>query len=199
MSPDDSFAVLLARLRAGDERAAELLVCEFTTRLLALARSRLQAALRGKVDAEDVVQSVFKSFFVRQAAGQFELTSRDGLWGLLARLTVRKCTARARYFRTEGRDVHREVSAPAADPDGAEWEALAHEPTPEEAAVLTETVELLVRELGNRGEILVLALQGEPVATISAQLGCSERTVYRVLEIVGKRLKHMHDEKSDPP
>ena len=36
------------------------------------------------------MQSVFKSFFVRQGQGQFELDNWDSLWGLLVRITLRK-------------------------------------------------------------------------------------------------------------
>ena len=51
--------------------------------------------------------------------------------------------------------------------------------------MLTETIERLMRSLeGRHREILALSLQGHPPAEISARLGCTERTVYRVLERV---------------
>src|SRR5271155_2135413 len=99
MPSDPSFDALMDRLRAGDAAAATRLFEEYAGRLTALARSRLAAALRGKVDAEDVMQSVFKSFFLLHAARPFDLDSRDSLWGLLARLTVCKCARKAEHFR----------------------------------------------------------------------------------------------------
>jgi hypothetical protein len=53
---------LLARFRAGDERAAEELFPRFAERLIAVAKARLSAKLARRVGAEDVVQSAYRSF-----------------------------------------------------------------------------------------------------------------------------------------
>src|SRR5437773_1756774 len=83
MAPSDSFADVIARLQAGDDKAAREIVGRFTARLIALARTHLDQRLKQKVDPEDVLQSVYKSFFVRFAQGQFELKNWESLWGLL--------------------------------------------------------------------------------------------------------------------
>src|SRR6266852_3707821 len=80
MSRDNSFDALMTRLRAGDEDAANELFHLFASRLIGLARRQLDRRIRQKVDAEDVVQSVFKSFFLRHANGKFELSNWDNLW-----------------------------------------------------------------------------------------------------------------------
>src|SRR4051794_21953217 len=98
MAADQDFADVMARLRAGDEVAAQEVFGRYAHRLIALARSRLGERLRPKVDAEDVVQSVFKSFFVRYAEDRFDLGGWDGLWSLLTVITLRKCGYRTRYF-----------------------------------------------------------------------------------------------------
>lgn len=74
MSEEPSFARLLTRLREGDEGAAEEIFREYSARLIALARSRLGDRLRAKVDPEDVLQSVFRTFFLRYAGGQYDLS-----------------------------------------------------------------------------------------------------------------------------
>src|SRR5690242_9456367 len=61
VASEPSFADLMARLRAGDDAAAAALFQRFATRLIALARGRLDGLVRRKVDPEDVVQSVFRS------------------------------------------------------------------------------------------------------------------------------------------
>lgn len=190
MSQDESFDALIDRLRAGDEEAAAAVFRRFTGRLVALARSRLDTVMRAKVDPESVVQSALGSFFRREADRPFELDGWDGLWGLLARITLRKCGRRVEYFRAARRDVRREIGPPAADDSGPSWEALAREPTPPEAAVLAETVEGLLDGLEGRDrEIVVLALQGHTAPEISGQLDRPLRTVYRVLGRVRKRLE----------
>src|SRR5262245_42851991 len=134
MSAHRSFDDVMARLRAGDPGAATLVFERFAQRLMGLARARLDGPTRRKVDPEDVLQSVFRSFFLRHAAGQFQFEGWDGLWGMLVLLTVRKCGRTAEKFRRGRRNVQREVAL-NGDADGApSWEALAREPTPEEAA-----------------------------------------------------------------
>jgi len=191
MAENSSFDDLMARLRAGDEAAASQVFHQFGNRLIALARSRLGSLPRHKQDPEDVLQSVMKSFFLRQADGQFDLDDWDNLWSLLVQITVRKCGRRIRYFRRECRDVQRERPyGPAADDSGPDWEAAAAEPTPLEAATLAELVEHVMGQL-NEGErrMLMLSLQGYSAAEISAEVGRSERTVFRLLQWVRELLQ----------
>src|SRR5262245_38046641 len=151
MSTNSSFADLVARLQAGDKDAATAIFSRFAQRLIGLARSRLDATVRQKVDPEDVVQSVYKSFFIRFSDGEFELKGWDSLWALLTVLTVRKCGHKIEYFRAARRDVrHERAPAPFADHSSKSWEAIAREPTPAEAVALAETVELLLRTLDDR-------------------------------------------------
>lgn len=199
--PDRAFAELMDRLRAGDADAAAAIFHRFAQRLCALARGRLDRLVRPKLDPEDVLQSVFHSFFARHADGQFELDGWDSLWGMLVVLTVRKCGRRVGYYRAARRDVEREVADPPAPAAGdADWEAIAREPTPAEAALLTETVERLMQRLeGRERQILALSLQGLTTAEISAQVGRTERTVQRVLERVRKWLERMRAEQPEAP
>src|SRR5580658_860276 len=118
MSPEESFVVMVARLRARDKDAAERVWTQFVCRLIALARENLDTRVRGKIDPEDVVQSVFHSFFHRHAEGQYELTSWNGLWGLLAQITVRKCVRQERRFHGPVHDVGKEI-ANASSGDGS--------------------------------------------------------------------------------
>lgn len=189
MSTSDSFASWMARLRAGDQNAATCMVDEFTRRLMGLARRRLPAPLRSKVDPEDVVQSVFRSFFTRQADGQFEMTDRSALWNLLAMITLRKCGHRVDHFLAACRDVTREVTPPPAADSAESWEALGREPTPVEAAMLLETIEHLMRTLDERDRsVLEMSLQGHNVQEISEQLCCAERTIERSQQRIRQNL-----------
>src|SRR5262249_31781480 len=113
MSPDRSFEGVMARLRAGDNEAATRVFNRFANRLIELAQKKLNPKTRRKLDPEDVLQSVFRSFFARQAAGTLkEPESWDNLWGLLVVLTLRKCGRRINYFHLACRDVDREEPYP---------------------------------------------------------------------------------------
>ncbi len=198
-APDRSFDDLMTRLRAGDDDAAAEVFRRFTHRLIGLARSRLDHLIRGKLDPEDILQSVYRTFFSRHARDGFDLGSWDSLWGMLTVITVRKCDYRRKFFHTARRDVGREV-APATDaaPEHDDH-VLARDPTPSEAARLTETVEVLMKELsGREREMLALGLQGCDVPEISARVARSERTVQRVLKRVRERLEQMRSEPAAP-
>jgi RNA polymerase sigma-70 factor, ECF subfamily len=195
MSANNSVAELMERLRSGEDDAAREVFIRFTGRLVGLARRHLDARLAVKVDPEEIVQSAYKSFFLRQRDGGLEVGSWDGLWGVLTMITLRKCADRAAYYRAEKRDVGREVTPPTGDessPAVANF-ALDREPSPGEAAVLAETVEALFRVLDDPDEraILELSLQGFTATEVSAKLGRAERSVRRLRERIRKRLERM--------
>jgi RNA polymerase sigma-70 factor (ECF subfamily) len=185
MPPNPSFADLMARLRAGDPEAAQQVFQRFARRLIGLAGTRLDGLLRQKVDPDDVMQSAFRSFFSRQADGQFELQSWDSLWALLAVITIRKCGRVSERYYSAARDVNREVAAGEDDETGEDPLCLSREPTPAEAAILADMVESLMRLLSSRDrQIVSLSLQGYTPQEVGEKIGRSERTVQRVLKDV---------------
>jgi RNA polymerase sigma-70 factor (ECF subfamily) len=198
MAASDSFTEVMARLKAGDEAAAREVFQRFVGKLIRLARSQFDAVLRRKVDPEDVVQSAYKSFFLRYGAGKLEVHDWGNLWGLLTMITLRKCFDQVEYHRAECRDVQREAAAqPGTAAATPWWEAAAREPTPDQAAVLTETVEQFLRDLGaEERPILEMSLQGYTAREISQQLGRAERSVRRRREQIRRRLEQLQEEKA---
>jgi RNA polymerase sigma-70 factor (ECF subfamily) len=197
MGGETTFDDLMARLNDGDDEAAAEIFNRFVRRLIFLARSRLNAQVRQKEDPEDVVQSVFRSFFTRQVEGQFEIGNWESLWAMLAVITLRKCGNRIEYFQAAKRNVQRNVPGGMKPNESEEsrlaWEGIAREPSPAEAAVLTETLEELMSGLDERERlILSLRLQEYTVQEIGEQVGRSERTIARVLERVRKRMQRIH-------
>jgi RNA polymerase sigma-70 factor (ECF subfamily) len=192
---NDSFPDFMARLRAGDSAAPRELFRRFTRQLVALARDRFGPPIGHKVDPEDVVQSAYKSFFCRYGDGNLEAGNWNSLWGLLTLITLRKCAERVAYHRAECRDAAREVSGPHGgahgDEDAGDWTvALSREPTPDEAALLSEAVEQLLAGLDEHERPIVeLSLQGCTTQEISQRLGHPERTVRRLRERVRHRLE----------
>jgi hypothetical protein len=143
----NSFAEFLARFQNRDDAAAQELFTHFAHQLIALALRHIDAGLRHKADPEDVVQSAYKSFFFRYGDGNLDVVNWNSLWGLLTMITVRKCAERAAYHRAECRNVAREAPPPRGDEAAPRLEPFGREPTPLEAAVLTETVEQLLAGL----------------------------------------------------
>jgi len=190
MKPDDSASEPTAAA-AEDSR---LVFERFTRRLIGLARAQLDARLQHKIEPEDVVQSAYKSFFLRYGQGALAAEGWDGLWGLLTRITLRKCADRVRYHRAQRRDIGREAGAGAGDVEP--WrDAVAREPTPDQAAALTETVERLLSQLdADERPIVELSLQGFSTTEISNQLGRAERSVRRLRERVRLQLERLQAE-----
>ena len=113
--------------------------------LLELARSNLDRRIRRREDEEDVVQSMYKSFCLRQQRGEFDLAGRDALWKLLVTITLRKARTAAKRQGRDKRDLAREQTLPIDDETrSAHWvleQMDAAGPSPAEAAVLNEALE----------------------------------------------------------
>jgi RNA polymerase sigma-70 factor, ECF subfamily len=192
MTGQSSFDALLVRLHAGDDAAAEQVFRRFARQLIARARRHLDSVVLHKLEPEDVMQSVFKSFFTRHRNGQFHLESWNSIWGILSLITLRKCRNCTDYFYATRRDARREQRMQDSGSPVDAIELLADEPTPVEAAVLTDTLEQLMRGLEDRERTIVsLHLQGYTITEISARVDRAERTVRRVLERVRMRLRRI--------
>jgi RNA polymerase sigma-70 factor, ECF subfamily len=191
----DSFVEFVARLQSNDNVAAKELFGRFTHQLIALALRHVGAGLRHKVDPEDVVQSVYKSFFMRYGDGKLDAVNWNSLWGLLTLITVRKCAERAAHHYAGCRDAAREVIQLRQSESAQSLEPFGREPTPLEAAVLSETVEQLHSILDeDERPILEMSLQGYTTREISERLGRAERTVRLLREGVRHRLERMQSE-----
>lgn len=81
---------LLTRWQRGDHQAAAELYHRYASRLIGLARSRLSSQLARRIDPEDVVQSVYRSFLAAARDGHYEVQNGAGLWHLLVTITLHK-------------------------------------------------------------------------------------------------------------
>src|SRR5215471_15985968 len=106
MSSDPPFAGFIRRIRQGDEQAAAELVRRYEPAIRLEVRMRLRRndpALRRAFDSMDVCQAVLASFFVRAAAGQYDLDEPGQLVALLVRMAQNKLAGQARFHRRQQR------------------------------------------------------------------------------------------------
>ena len=173
----------------GDDDAATDLFDRYVHRLSALAKSRLAPRLKSRVDPEDIVLSAWRSFFVAARDGRFQVSESGDLWALLTTITLRKLYRTAAHHGAEKRDARRSVDLSdltCLSPD--------REPTPEEAAELSDEIEGLLKPLVPiHRRIVELRLQDERVVDIAAETGASERTVRRVLSDLRRSLAERYD------
>lgn len=107
---ENPFIAYIARLRAGDQRALEELVALYAPIIKLEARMRLRSPhLRAVLDSMDICQSVLKSFFLRAAAGQFDIDRPEDLRKLLVQMACNKSLEAARREYAQKRDARRSV------------------------------------------------------------------------------------------
>ncbi|HMF13415.1 MAG TPA: sigma-70 family RNA polymerase sigma factor [Gemmataceae bacterium] len=170
--------------RTNDEEAARRLVDQYLDRLVALARRRLSQRLASRVDPEDVVQSVFRTFFCRAREGKFQIKDNDDLCKLLMRITVHKVLKQVEHHTAGKRDPHMETEQGNRTVERMN-ELLSKDPTPEAQVMFLDQLEHVMGELRPTDrKILEMRMQGYSEKEIAAELNVSDRTIRRVLERV---------------
>lgn len=167
---------LLRRFRGGDSDAGSTLYRRYSKRLLALVRSKRHADLAARLDHEDIVQSVFGSFFQGAERGYYNVSEGEELWNLLLVMTLNKVRAEGVYHRAAKRDVRRTVGD-----EGFKYRA--DGPDDDDHALM----ELAVREALEQlppvhRRVVELRLEGNGVAEVAVKLKRPKRSVERILQ-----------------
>jgi RNA polymerase sigma-70 factor (ECF subfamily) len=190
MTDDHFFADFVRRVRAGDDAAAETLVRRYERVIRREIRARIaDARLNRAFDSMDVCQSVLASFFVRAAAGQFDLDSPDQLVKLLVAMARNKLASRAQRERCLRRDVRRVA---AAAPEALEQLA-DEQPSPSELLSRRDLLDRLRQGLSDEErQIADLRGQGFDWEQVAKRLGGSgparRMQLARGIERVGREL-----------
>jgi RNA polymerase sigma-70 factor (ECF subfamily) len=165
---DPDFDDLLRRIRARDEDAITELFHHYRPIMCREIRARLtDPALYRLLDPEDVCQSVLKSFFIRAAAGQYDLQTPGQALALLLEMARNKVAYQARRHKAQCRDVGRTAAAPVEEVPVA-----SNEPTPSRVVAdkdLLATVRERLTEEERR--IYDLQMEGRGWVEVAAALG----------------------------
>ncbi len=192
MTEQDHWDALIAGLRDADPRVMTRFAQRYGPLLERVADRHLARDLRHRVGPESVVQSACRTFLRRAHAGQFELADPDGLWRLLCAITLTKVREQTRFHLREKRSVNVEV-APAPGSDAAGPVAAAPGLPADEAAIFSEQLDRVFAAVGDAEarRIIELRLQELTLREVADRLGCSERTVRRVMARVRTRLERV--------
>ena len=181
------------RLRAGDGEAVQQLFDDYSRQLVQLAGKNIHPALLKRFDGEDVVQSVFRTFFRRHEEGSFRIEHSQQLWQLLVTLTLCKTRSHARRHTAEKRDAQVDQAM------GDDQRVIDRQPSPEDALALWEEVDVVLDGLPQRAaEIIAMRLEGKNRSEIARDLNLSRQTIHRILSLVQQRLEQRFEQFSSP-
>jgi RNA polymerase sigma-70 factor (ECF subfamily) len=143
---------------------------------LGLARKSITGRLQSRIDAEDIVQSVFRMFFAAAQRSGYDVPATADLWNLISVIALNKIRTAAAFHRAAKRDIRLtaalqldRVSRWMTGPAGSEIG---------EAGIQEALASLPPRQR----QILELRLQAYTVDEISEQIRRSKRTVERNLQ-----------------
>lgn len=180
---------LLRRLRTGDEDAATAMYVKYAERLRMLANRQFSRDLSARVEADDIVQSVFRTFFRRVAKGEYVVPEGEELWKLFLVIALNKIRKVGAYHRAARRDVRQTLGGDALDDRGA---TVADEAP---LAVLGMVIEELLAHLPEASRVIVrMRIEGYEVSDIAAQTGRAKRSVERLLQGFRQQLADMIQE-----
>lgn len=184
--PDPTDCALLRRYRDGEADAATALYVRYAKRLQLLARAQAGKDLAIRIDPEDVVQSVFRTFFRRVAAGHYAIPDGEELWKLLLVIALNKVRELGVYHRAAKRDVGNTAPLVAAL-EQLMGQRTAHD---ESFAVLRMTVDDILRDLSDvQKRMILLRIEGHGVDHIAQVTERAKRSVERVLQAFRARLQ----------
>jgi RNA polymerase sigma-70 factor (ECF subfamily) len=176
---DDS---LMRQWRQGNQEAASQLYARYADRLQALAHSKCSTNLTRRVDVEDIVQSVFRTFFRGVSQGYYDVPAGDDLWKLLIIIALNKIRAKGKFHQATKRDIRQTLPIESVQVD-LETETSGHF-----QVALQEALQLLDER---QREMVELRLQGHDIVEIATLTGRSKRTVERILQEARSQLSNL--------
>ncbi|MCY2962472.1 MAG: sigma-70 family RNA polymerase sigma factor [Planctomycetota bacterium] len=192
-----SDVTLLRRLRDGEGDAATELYLRYARRLHGLARRQTSSELARRVEPDEIVQSVFRTFFRRVHTGDYTVPAGQELWGLLLVIALNKVRQAAIFHRAARRDIRRTASMEdlgadhfLASDDGGGETAL---------TVLRMVVDEVIAALPEaKREMVRLRIDGHDVEDIAIRTKRSKRTVERTLQDFRATLSRSLEESTEP-
>jgi RNA polymerase sigma-70 factor (ECF subfamily) len=170
---------LLRRFQRGEAGAATLLYLRYAARITSLAGTQRGPNLASRFDPDDIVQSIFRTFFRRAAEGQYDVPEGEDLWKLFLVIALHKVRDACSFHRAAKRDVRVTRSIEASDCGCATR-------TSQDEIGLAE-LKMVVDELlgglpATQRVIVELRIDGCQVDEIARKTGRSRRTVERGLQ-----------------
>jgi len=178
---------LLLHWKGGEQDAASEFHRRYVEKLLSLIQRNIARRFASRLDADDVAQSVLRTFFGAVADGRQLISPSDDVWKLLQTIALKKIRNQVKLHDAQKRSAGRTVS----DPDMLD---LLGEPTEQEAVDLADLVEHSIRSLDpNIARTMEMLLAGNTVDEIADSLKVSTRSVRRYREQIAEQMQTIRD------
>ncbi len=173
-----------------DQAFVEELWKQYYAKLKMAVAGRVNGIRRPVANESEIALSAFHSFVQRAQAGQFpDLADHDALWRLLKTIAIRKANDTRKRLRAVKRGGNQAIygQSDLAQDDqrltGVDA-AAATVDSPSLDAEVSDLFNSLLSKLPDdrHRDVILLKLQGAPVATIAEHLETSTRTVHRLLK-----------------
>src|SRR3974390_1705947 len=187
MEETAAFQELIGKVRAGDKDAAAEFVRQYEPAIRRAARIRIvDPRLAPLLDSSDVAQSVFSSFFIRAALGQYDLDKPAQVLSLLITMSRKKVAGYARKQSAARRD-YRRISAGSI----SKKQLRAADPDPGQQAATDELIHVFRNRLTpDERQLADLRAQGCGWDAIAAKMGEGPEGLPKKLQRAINRIAH---------
>lgn len=191
-SAGDLTLVALFRSCTGEEvkqDAAGKFADRYMEKLVSLIQRNISGRFQSRFDAEDVAQSVMRSWFEGVRKRKIHPTSSSEIWPLISVMALNKVRNRIRFNQAGRRDVRQSEA-------GDEIFDQIPEPTPDDVVAFEDMLQVISDSLDEQSrEVLQLILEGYSVTEISERLEVSTKTIQRRKKTIREQiLKHLPDD-----
>ncbi|MEZ5944309.1 MAG: sigma-70 family RNA polymerase sigma factor [Planctomycetaceae bacterium] len=177
---------LIAGVREGNNAACTRFWNLFGPLIQRVAARHISPSMKRRIGQESILLSACRTFFHHAQQGEYDIPDSDSVWRLLCAITVNKVRMKVRYHSSQRRDLRAEVHGDSVPDIPAE------NPSTVEELEFAEHLDHLLSQFDDEEKRVVEGkLQGMSNAEIAESMGCSERTIRRLLNRLQLSLQSM--------
>ncbi|PHS13220.1 MAG: hypothetical protein COA78_07255 [Blastopirellula sp.] len=169
---------------SGDDQASDMLFHRYFHQLQARIQQRINPKLQSRVDADDILQSTYRTFFVHARNQDYVIERSGDLWKLLFAIARNKLSHQIERHTASKRDIQRETSSqekPVEELSDSSSEMI--------SGLLLDVLQSFLQKIDERDQLIMTSrMQGESTLEIAQQLNTTDRTVRRRLAVLQQQL-----------
>ena len=190
---DLSLIRLLRQSGSGDvsEGAATEFYARYMQKLMSLVERNLASRFGARIDPEDILQTVFRTWFRQAKEGRIDPGSQDEIWKLLSVIALNKVRNKVKFHDAQRRSVGRTQG-------NQNILGAVPEPSADDATEFLDMVETAGQQMSDNARLtLQMILEGKSNQEIAAELGRTTKSVGRYKKEIGTIVQKILNVESD--